>query len=189
MLVCNSWCFWPLRTMAFLAIASCIPDALCTPCFANLQQRPCAAHYAMLSRSLSTALRMSGGVGDSKPTIGFLGMGIMGVPMSQNLVKAGYSVTVWNRSPEKCVPVVQAGASQASTPAEVVKACDITFAMLADPVAAEAVAFGPGGVVEAMSAGKGYVDVSTVDPACAAQIAAGVRAKGGLFLEAPVSGR
>ena len=110
---------------------------------------------------------------DDKPTIGFLGLGIMGVPMSQNLVKAGFSVTVWNRSPDKCMPVVQAGAKQATTAAEVVQKCDITFAMLADPAAAEEVALGPAGVVEAMCAGKGYVDVSTVDPACAATIAAG----------------
>jgi len=131
---------------------------------------------------------MSGGSADFKPTIGFLGMGIMGVPMSQNLIKAGYSVTVWNRSPDKCTPVVKAGATQAATAAEVVKRCDITFAMLSDPAAAEAVAFGPQGVVEAMSEGKGYVDVSTVDPACAAKIAEAVRAKGGTYLEAPVSG-
>lgn len=65
---------------------------------------------------------------------------------------------------------------------------DITFAMLSDPAAAEAVAFGEGGVVEAISAAKGYVDVSTVDPACATKIAAAVRAKGALYLEAPVSG-
>jgi len=133
-------------------------------------------------------LRMSGGSAADKPSIGFLGMGIMGVPMSQNLIKAGYSVTVWNRSPEKCAPVVKAGAAQATTAAEVVKSCDITFAMLSDPAAAEAVAFGPQGVIEAMCEGKGYVDISTVDPACAVKIAEAIRAKGGSYLEAPVSG-
>ena len=131
---------------------------------------------------------MSGGGTDDKMSVGFLGMGIMGVPMSINLLKAGYSVTVWNRTPDKCAPAVQAGAMQAATASEVVKSCDVTFAMLADPVAAEAVALGPDGVLEAMCAGKGYVDVSTIDPASAAKIAAAIRGKGGAYLEAPVSG-
>ena len=65
-------------------------------------------------------LRMSGG-GADKPSIGFLGMGIMGVPMALNLVNAGFNVMVWNRSPEKCDPVVKAGAAAASSAAEVVK--------------------------------------------------------------------
>jgi len=138
--------------------------------------------------STATPLRMNGGGSDDKPRVGFLGMGIMGVPMSINLVKAGFPVTVWNRTPDKCAPAVQAGATQAATASEVVKSCDITFAMLADPVAAEAVALGPDGVAEAMCAGKGYVDVSTIDPDSAAKIAAAIRNKGGAYLEAPVSG-
>ena len=108
--------------------------------------------------------------------------------MTLNLLQAGFEVKVWNRSPDKCEPAVKAGATAMGSAAEVVQASDITFAMLADPAAAEAVAFGEGGVVEAMSAGKGYVDVSTVDPACATKIAAAIRAKGGSYLEAPVSG-
>ena len=150
----------------------------------------CGVRRCMLGRLATAAapLRMSGGGTDNKPSVGFLGMGIMGVPMSINLLKAGYSVTVWNRTPDKCAPAVQAGATQAGTASEVVKCCDVTFAMLADPVAAEAVALGPDGVVEAMCAGKGYVDVSTVDPASAAKIAAAIRGKGGAYLEAPVSG-
>jgi len=119
---------------------------------------------------------------------GFLGMGIMGAPMASNLLKAGYDVTVWNRSPDKCAPLKDQGAKVCATAAEVVASCDVTFAMLADPSVAEAVVFGPGGVLEGVSAGKGYVDVSTVDAGCSCKIGAAVEAKGGRFVEAPVSG-
>eukprot|EP00242_Pyramimonas_sp_CCMP2087_P009826 CAMPEP_0198199560 /NCGR_PEP_ID=MMETSP1445-20131203/2827_1 /TAXON_ID=36898 /ORGANISM="Pyramimonas sp., Strain CCMP2087" /LENGTH=378 /DNA_ID=CAMNT_0043869437 /DNA_START=64 /DNA_END=1200 /DNA_ORIENTATION=+ len=125
---------------------------------------------------------------EGKPKLGFIGMGIMGVPMTLNLLKAGYEVTVWNRSADKCKPAVEAGAKMAQTASEVVEASDITFAMLSDPEAALEVATMENGVAAGMSAGKGYVDVSTVDPATAALIAAAVNAKGGRFLEAPVSG-
>eukprot|EP00281_Chroomonas_sp_CCMP1168_P030584 CAMPEP_0206241376 /NCGR_PEP_ID=MMETSP0047_2-20121206/16459_1 /ASSEMBLY_ACC=CAM_ASM_000192 /TAXON_ID=195065 /ORGANISM="Chroomonas mesostigmatica_cf, Strain CCMP1168" /LENGTH=350 /DNA_ID=CAMNT_0053666261 /DNA_START=51 /DNA_END=1103 /DNA_ORIENTATION=+ len=135
-------------------------------------------------------LRMSGGGDKPKPTFGFLGMGIMGVPMCLNLLKAGFDVTVWNRDGSKCDAPVKAGAKQAASPAEVVRACDITFAMLSDPAAAQAVAMGQGceGVVEAITAEKGYVDCSTVDAGTSKEISDAVRAKGGYFLEAPVSG-
>ena len=68
---------------------------------------------------ISTKLRMSGGEGNELPTIGFLGMGIMGVPMALNLLKAGFKVTVWNRSADKCDECIKAGASTGKSPAEV----------------------------------------------------------------------
>ncbi|HEY6837756.1 MAG TPA: NAD(P)-dependent oxidoreductase [Geobacteraceae bacterium] len=119
---------------------------------------------------------------------GFIGLGIMGNAMATNLVKAGFTVNVWNRSPEKAAPLVALGARFAGTPQAVVEASSITFTMLADPTAAEAVCFGKYGVLDGMSAGKGYVDMSTVDAATARKIGAAVTAKGGRFLEAPVSG-
>jgi len=119
---------------------------------------------------------------------GFLGIGIMGRAMATNLLKAGYDVTVWNRSMDKCKPLLELGAHQGSDPATVVAACDVTFAMLADPVAAEVVAFGPQGVLKAMTPGKAYVDISTVDPGTAVKIGLEVARAGGSFLEAPVSG-
>jgi len=125
---------------------------------------------------------------DEKPKLGFLGMGIMGTAMSANLIKAGFSVTVWNRNPARCQPVVAAGATLAPTARRVVEDTDITFGMLADPAAALAVAFGPDGVVAGIRPGKGYVDVSTVDSATSQQIAHAVTSKGGRYLEAPVSG-
>lgn len=120
--------------------------------------------------------------------LGFLGLGIMGSGMAANLLKAGFSVTVWNRNAAKCQPLVDAGATQAATPADVAAASDITFAMLADPAAALEVALGPFGVVEGMGPGKGYVDMSTVDVPTTVSIAAAVNEAGGKFLEAPVSG-
>ncbi|HEY5974374.1 MAG TPA: NAD(P)-dependent oxidoreductase, partial [Geobacteraceae bacterium] len=119
---------------------------------------------------------------------GFLGLGIMGTPMATNLLKAGYQVTVWNRSPDKCAALVALGARQAVTPAEVTATCPVTFAMLADPAAAREVALGPDGAHDGIGSGRGYVDLSTVDDATAREIAAAITAGGGRYLEAPVSG-
>ncbi len=122
------------------------------------------------------------------PKYGFLGLGIMGGAMAANLLKAGYDVTVWNRSEEKCRGLLELGAHQGSDPSTVVAACDVTFAMLADPQAAEVVCSGPRGVLDAIGPGKGYVDMSTVDPATAVGIGLEVTRRGGHYLEAPVSG-
>ncbi|SNB46771.1 NAD(P)-dependent oxidoreductase [Geobacter sp. DSM 9736] len=119
---------------------------------------------------------------------GFIGLGIMGQAMAANLLKAGFSVTVWNRSLEKAAPLAASGAVLAETPQAVVESCPITFAMLADPAAAETVCFGKYGVLDGMGEGRGYVDMSTVDPSTARRIAAAVKARGGRYLEAPVSG-
>lgn len=120
--------------------------------------------------------------------VGFLGLGIMGSAMAKNLLKAGYKVTVWNRSPDKCAELAALGAGVAATPAEVTSSCRITFAMLADPAAAHAVCFGPGGALEGICSDRGYVDMSTVDAETAKEIGAAISEKGGSFLEAPVSG-
>lgn len=121
-------------------------------------------------------------------TFGFIGLGIMGNAMARNLVRAGFDVTIWNRSPEKAAPLAALGATLAATPQAVIEACPVTFAMLADPAAAEAVCFGKNGVLEGIAPGKGYVDMSTVDADTARRIGAAVAARGGHFLEAPVSG-
>lgn len=80
------------------------------------------------------------------------------------------------------------GATKAATPAALAEQCDVVFAMVSDPQAALEVATGPDGVAAGLSPGKGYVDASTVDAATSRAIHAAVKAKGGLFLEAPVSG-
>jgi len=120
--------------------------------------------------------------------IGFLGLGIMGNAMAKNLVKAGFQVTVWNRSQDKCSELAALGGGVAATPAEVTSSCQITFAMLADPAAAHEVCFGPDGALQGIGAGRGYVDMSTVDAATAQEIGQAIAKKGGRFVEAPVSG-
>ncbi|HJV35523.1 NAD(P)-dependent oxidoreductase [Geomonas sp.] len=119
---------------------------------------------------------------------GFLGLGIMGSAMAKNLLKAGFNVTVWNRSQDKCCELAALGATVAATPAEVTASCQITIAMLADPAAAHAVCFGAQGALEGIGEGRGYVDMSTVDAVTAKEIGKAITAKGGAFLEAPVSG-
>lgn len=121
--------------------------------------------------------------------VGFLGLGIMGDAMARNLAAAGYPVVAWNRTPGKAEALAAgcagAGCVVAASPAEVTARADVTFAMLSDPEAAQAV------VREAsdgLAPGKGYVDCSTVDAATAKAVGAKVEGAGGQFLEAPVSG-
>ncbi|TYI55968.1 hypothetical protein E1A91_D11G177300v1 [Gossypium mustelinum] len=120
--------------------------------------------------------------------VGFLGLGIMGSPMALNLIKAGCDVIVWNRTKSKCDPLISLGAKYSSSPEEVAANCDVTFAMLTDPESAIDVACGKNGAVSGMGPGKGYVDVSTVDVATSKLINEHIKARGALFLEAPVSG-
>jgi 3-hydroxyisobutyrate dehydrogenase-like beta-hydroxyacid dehydrogenase len=119
---------------------------------------------------------------------GFLGLGIMGKAMATNLINAGFDVTVWNRTAAACRPLTDLGAKQGKTAADVVANCDITFAMVSDPKAAKALCFGKNGVLEGISKGKSYIDISTVDADTSSEICHAVQAKGGRFLEAPVSG-
>ena len=119
---------------------------------------------------------------------GFLGLGIMGRAMAENLVKAGHEVMVWNRNAAKCAQLVALGATQADSPRAVAAACDMTFAMVSDPTAAAEICFGEQGVIGGIGDGRGYVDMSTVDAETSAKIARAVVAAGGRFLEAPVSG-
>ncbi|XP_044485375.1 glyoxylate/succinic semialdehyde reductase 2, chloroplastic isoform X2 [Mangifera indica] len=120
--------------------------------------------------------------------VGFLGLGIMGSPMAQNLLKAGCDVTVWNRTKSKCDPLINLGAKYMPSPEEVAASCDVTFAMLADPESAIDVACGKNGAANGIGPGKGYVDVSTVDGGTSKLISMQIKDTGALFLEAPVSG-
>ncbi|KAG8488409.1 hypothetical protein CXB51_016544 [Gossypium anomalum] len=120
--------------------------------------------------------------------VGFLGLGIMGKAMSMNLLKNGFKVTVWNRTLSKCNELVAHGASIGKTPAEVINKCKITIAMLSDPAAALSVVLDKDGVLEQICGGKGYIDMSTVDPETSCRINEAITSKGGQFLEAPVSG-
>jgi len=120
--------------------------------------------------------------------IGFVGLGLMGSRMAMNLVRAGYAVTVYNRTPEKTKPLAEAGAMVAGSLAEVAQNSEIVITMVSDSAALQSVVLGPGGVLEGLQPDSVLIDMSTVDPKVSRQIAEAVRAKGAHMLDAPVSG-
>lgn len=123
-----------------------------------------------------------------KENLGFIGMGLMGVPMTQNLLKAGYSVIVYNRNREKAEAMKQYGATVADSPAQVGMEAEIIIACLADAPAVEAVVSGLNGVAETISAGKVFVDMTTNSPPVTIALAKILAEKGAEMLDAPVSG-
>merc|ERR1712227_744712 len=120
--------------------------------------------------------------------VGFLGCGIMGKPMALNMVKAGQDVSVWNRSPGKTDELAAAGAKVFTSKKEIVDHCDILFACVTDPAAALDLVTGSDGIAQYFDSNKSFVDMSTVDEQTVAAVAAAINAKGGRYLEAPVSG-
>lgn len=124
--------------------------------------------------------------------IGFIGLGLMGKPMAMNLLKAGHSLTVWNRTPARANELVAAGAVLAKTPRKVAEASEVLITIVSDPPALESVLWGaPGkedGVLGGLKTGSVYVDSSTVSPALVKKVAAACRERGVRFLDAPVTG-
>lgn len=120
--------------------------------------------------------------------IGFLGLGIMGQGMVMNLLRSGHEVTVWNRTAQKCKEFLSSGAFKGNNPAEVVQACDITFTCVADSTAVKDLVFGNFGVLQGISKGKCYIEMSTIDEETMQDVAEAINARGGVFLEAPVVG-
>lgn len=120
--------------------------------------------------------------------LGFVGMGIMGSPMAQNLLKAGHAVMVWNRTRAKCADAEALGATIAADLPALAAACDLIFLCVADTPDVEAVLFGEGGLATGLGAGKTVVDHSTISPTATVDFAARVNALGCDYLDAPVSG-
>ena len=120
--------------------------------------------------------------------IGFVGLGIMGRPMARNLIKAGFQLTVHNRSRPGVDELVGTGAKEAGSPAEVAAASEVTITMLPDTPDVEAVALGPQGVLAGAQRGSYYVDMSTIAPSASRTIAEVGRERGVQCLDAPVSG-
>ena len=120
--------------------------------------------------------------------VGFIGLGRMGVPMSQRLLKSGFRLTVHNRSRGKVQEMARQGAHPASSPAEVTRASDIVLICLPDVAAVENVFLGQDGVIPAALPGQILVDHSTVDPLTSRTIAHAAEARGASFLDAPVNG-
>ena len=126
---------------------------------------------------------MAGAGGEDRTKVerlGYLGLGMMGFPMSRRLLNAGYDVTVWNRSPGKAAALVEAGAKGATHPRDVAAAASIIFTCLTDAVAVEEVMFGADGLATAAGSGKLVVDFSSIHPDAARLIAARLKAANGM---------
>jgi 2-hydroxy-3-oxopropionate reductase len=121
-------------------------------------------------------------------TIGFIGLGVMGAPMARNLLAADYEVVAWNRSPGPLGALVEAGARPADGPAGVAREADVLITILKDDPVVREVLGGPDGAIAAAPAGALVIDMSTVSPALARELAAEAGARGVAFLDAPVSG-
>jgi 3-hydroxyisobutyrate dehydrogenase-like beta-hydroxyacid dehydrogenase len=124
----------------------------------------------------------------SQSKIGFIGLGLMGKPMALNLVKAGFAVTVWNRTASRADELVSAGAKLAASPREVAADADLLITIVSDPPALEEVLWGANGAMQSLRRGSTYVDSSTVSPDLAQKIAAACTERGVRFLDAPVTG-
>lgn len=125
---------------------------------------------------------------EDKPIVGYIGLGIMGKPMARNILRAGYTVVVHNRSRGAVDELVAEGAIAASSPAEVASKVDVIFTNLPDSPDVELVALGQNGIIQGAHEGLVYIDNSTIKPATWRKIASVMAEKGVLCLDAPVSG-
>jgi 3-hydroxyisobutyrate dehydrogenase-like beta-hydroxyacid dehydrogenase len=120
--------------------------------------------------------------------VGFMGLGIMGTPMAANLLKAGYPVTVYNRSPEKAQTLVREGAGQAASPQALAEAADIIIVMVTGPEALNELVWGPQGAGPALNSSKVFINMSSVAPSYSRELAAQLAPTGVTCIDAPVSG-
>jgi 3-hydroxyisobutyrate dehydrogenase-like beta-hydroxyacid dehydrogenase len=123
-----------------------------------------------------------------KPTIGFIGLGLMGKPMARNLLKAGYPVVVWNRTAARADELVREGAKLGENPRETAAQADVLITIVSDPPALEQVLWGTDGALGALKRGSTYIDSSTISPELARRISAACAERGVDFLDAPVTG-
>ncbi len=120
--------------------------------------------------------------------VGFCGMGTMGAAMAANLARAGFPLTVWNRSEGKAVLPVSLGATEASTPRELAAGVDLVVVCVSDTPDVEAVLFGADGVAEGLAPGGLVIDCSTIAPGATRSFAERLAARGIAMVDAPVSG-
>jgi 2-hydroxy-3-oxopropionate reductase len=120
--------------------------------------------------------------------VGVIGLGAMGAPIAQNLLKGGHAVTVFARRKEAMAPLISAGANAAASPAQAAGESDVIITMVIDTRAVEEVALGPRGIIEGAKQDSIVVDHSTIDPDGARRIAAALKARGIEMIDAPVSG-
>jgi 3-hydroxyisobutyrate dehydrogenase len=120
--------------------------------------------------------------------VGFVGLGIMGQGMARNLLKAGFEVTVWNRTAGKMGPLVEVGGKAGQNPADVAAQSDVIVICVSDTPDVEAVILGERGILEGAKAGSLVVDCSTISPLATRELAKKLAEKNIAMLDAPVSG-
>ncbi|HEX3543384.1 MAG TPA: NAD(P)-dependent oxidoreductase [Candidatus Acidoferrum sp.] len=120
--------------------------------------------------------------------VGLIGLGLMGKPMGMNLLKAGFPLTVWNRTASRADELVAAGAKLAPSPRELAANCELVISIVSDPPALEDVLWGQNGAMQGFQRGSTYIDSSTVSPTLARKVATACEERGVRFLDAPVTG-
>ncbi len=120
--------------------------------------------------------------------VGFIGLGIMGQGMSQNLLKAGFDLTVWNRTASRTEPLTAAGARAATSPADLAESCDIIVVCVSDTPDVEAVILGEEGLIHGARPGTLVIDCSTISPQATRQMTDQLASKQIHLLDAPISG-
>src|SRR6185312_2493031 len=138
----------------------------------------------------SSGMTGTNGAGERQgEKLGYLGLGMMGFPMSRRLLNAGLDVAVWNRSADKAKALIEAGAKAAANPREVAASVSIIFMCVTDAAAVEDVVFGPDGIASVPGSGKLVVDFSSIHPDKARAIAARLKTANDMgWIDAPVSG-
>ena len=121
-------------------------------------------------------------------SIGFIGLGIMGRGMVDNLLGAGFELTIWNRTAERMTPFIERGAAAASSPSEVASKSDIIITCVSDTPDVEQVILGADGVIHGAAAGDLVIDMSTINPVNTVEIARQLNERGVNMLDAPISG-
>src|SRR5579863_5421469 len=120
--------------------------------------------------------------------VGFIGLGVMGSQMVNRLLSKGHTVTGYNRTRAKAQWLVEKGMQWADTPRAVASASDYVFAMVTNAAATAAITEGPDGLLAGLTAGKFFIDMSTISPAVSRALAAKIRALGADMVDSPVSG-
>lgn len=120
--------------------------------------------------------------------IGFIGLGTMGKPMAQNLLKQGYEVTVYNRTADRAAELIEIGAKQAFTPADAARGADVIITMLSNDQVLTEVFAGPNGIIHGVVQGQTMIDCSTVAPATSRSLYGQLSSLGVPLLDAPVTG-
>jgi 3-hydroxyisobutyrate dehydrogenase len=120
--------------------------------------------------------------------IGWIGTGVMGLPMCEHLIERGYRTMVFNRTKEKALPLLAKGATWVDSPREAAEKSDVLFTMLGFPEDVREVYFGKGGILEAARPGTILVDMTTTEPALAGEVYQAAKLRGVFSVDAPVSG-